>query len=89
MANSADPDQTPTDLDLYCLQRQGISWFSRTRVEFAHYKLSRIYSYNGTAPDMRVYPDNIFPISPRINMLYIKYIVCTQGCILGASESNF
>ena len=31
MANSADPDQ-PTDLDLHCLQRQGISGFSRTRV---------------------------------------------------------
>ena len=36
MANSADPDQLassePTDLDLHCLQRQGISGFSRTRV---------------------------------------------------------
>ena len=30
MANSADPE--PTDLDLHCLQRQGISGFSRTRV---------------------------------------------------------
>ena len=34
MANSADPDQLayqkPTDLDLHCLQRQGISGFSRT-----------------------------------------------------------
>ena len=38
MANSADPDQMaslqkPTDLDLHCLQRQGISEFSRTRVK--------------------------------------------------------
>ena len=32
MANSADSDQKPTDLDLHCLQRQGISRFSRTRV---------------------------------------------------------
>ena len=36
MANSADPDQlassAPTDLDLHCLQREGISRFSRTRV---------------------------------------------------------
>ena len=36
MANNADPDQLassePTDLDLHCLQRQGISGFSRTRV---------------------------------------------------------
>ena len=36
MANSVDPDQLawkPTDLDLYCLQMQGISRFSRTRVK--------------------------------------------------------
>ena len=37
MANSADPDQLvlqkPTDLDLHCLQRQGISGHSRTRVK--------------------------------------------------------
>ena len=33
MANSADPDQLATDLDLHCLQRQGIYWFSRTRVK--------------------------------------------------------
>ena len=33
MANSADPDQlASSDLDLYCLQRQGISGFSMTRV---------------------------------------------------------
>ena len=31
MANSADPVQKPTDLDLHCLQRQDISGFSRTR----------------------------------------------------------
>ena len=34
MANSADPDQLPTDLNLPCLQRQGISGVSRTRVNF-------------------------------------------------------
>ena len=41
MANSADPDQLakPTDLDLHCLQRQGISGFSRTRI----YKSSDVY----------------------------------------------
>ena len=34
MANSADPDQlASSDLDLHCLQRQGISRFSRTRVD--------------------------------------------------------
>ena len=38
MTNSADPDQLasqkPTDLDIHCLQRQGISGFSRTMVKF-------------------------------------------------------
>ena len=35
MANSADPAQlaSSTDLDLHCLQKQGISRFSRTRVK--------------------------------------------------------
>ena len=32
MANSADPDQLASS-DLHCLQRQGISGFSRTRVK--------------------------------------------------------
>ena len=31
--------QKPTDLDLHCLQRQGISWFSRTRVNALHKKI--------------------------------------------------
>ena len=44
MAKSADPDQLAsseanlkktTDLDLYCLQREDISGFSRTRVNQA------------------------------------------------------
>ena len=29
MANSADPDQKPTDLDLHCLLRQGMSYSAR------------------------------------------------------------
>ena len=37
MANSVHPDQLaskkPTDLDLHCLQRQGIAGFSRARVK--------------------------------------------------------
>ena len=37
MANNADSDQLASseaiDLDLHCLQRQGISGFSRTRVK--------------------------------------------------------
>ena len=41
MANSADPDQKPTDLDLHCLQRQDISGFSRTR-QMANAKAERL-----------------------------------------------
>ena len=33
MTNSADPEQLATELDLRCLQRQGISGFSKTRVK--------------------------------------------------------
>ena len=36
MTNNADPDQLamkkPADLDLHCLQKQGLSGFNRTRV---------------------------------------------------------
>ena len=37
MANSAEPDHwlLKTDLDLHCLLRQGLSRFSRTRVNIA------------------------------------------------------
>ena len=38
MTNSAEPDQKPTDLDLHCLQMQGISPFSRTRVNVYLFK---------------------------------------------------
>ena len=33
MANSADPDQLATNLDLHCLQRQDICGTSRTRIK--------------------------------------------------------
>ena len=36
--NSVDPDQMPSDLDLHCFQRQCLSWFSRTRVNFFKFK---------------------------------------------------
>ena len=36
MANSADPDQMPTDMDLHCLQMQGVSGLSRTGVNFTN-----------------------------------------------------
>ena len=39
MANSADPDQKPTDLDLHSLQRQGISGVSRTGVNTCSFSM--------------------------------------------------
>ena len=38
MTNSAHPEQLakPIDLDLHCLQKQGISGFSRTRVNTSY-----------------------------------------------------
>ena len=45
MANSADPDQVASnELDLHCLQRQGIFGFSRTRVKF---KCEVVFYYSG------------------------------------------
>ena len=55
MANSADPDQLvcqiqiswllkPTDLDLHCLRRQGISGFSRTRLNLISRVMNGIYT---------------------------------------------
>ena len=50
MANSVDPDRLaskkPTDLDLYCLQRQGISGFSRTRVKVFFFYYSEKIRYD-------------------------------------------
>ena len=48
MTNNADTDQfpslqKPTDLDLHCLQRQGISGFSRTRVRISTQDKGRFY----------------------------------------------
>ena len=46
MTNSADPiswlPQKPTDLDLHCLQWQGISGFSRTRIKGQYFRFSII-----------------------------------------------
>ena len=51
MANNTDPDQKPTDLDLHCLQRQGISGFSRTRVKgngYASYSQRKEFAISGS-----------------------------------------
>ena len=45
MTNSADPDQKPTDLNLHCLLRQGISYSAREglRVTVVSQELTKIY----------------------------------------------
>ena len=50
MANSADPDQLASS-DLHCLQKQGISGFSRTRVNTFLYMHENICcGYSSEAP---------------------------------------
>ena len=43
MVNSVDPDQL-ADLDLHCMQRQGISGLSRTRVNTFFYFSMKAYA---------------------------------------------
>ena len=59
MANSADldPDQKATDRDLHCLQKQGVSGFSRTRVKLfiqknKHFFLFLLRVYKGAYQDV-------------------------------------
>ena len=69
MANSADPD-----LDVHCLQRQGISEFSRTRVKDTQ------HCQNGLLPSEVVYPnkmeffllESIFKQNVRMDLVYSK-----------------
>ena len=75
MANSADPDQKPTDLDLHCLQRQGTSGFSRTRINSClnrNFQALRKHAYSNTlkilAPkneNFQIKNSDIFHISAR------------------------
>ena len=45
--------QKPTDLDLHCLQRQDISWFSRTRVNHDY------ILQNGNTPLLRAIEEGV------------------------------
>ena len=49
MTNSADPDQLASS-DLHCLQRQGISRFSRTRVKLLTKEKTEIFSHTHSVP---------------------------------------
>ena len=63
MANSADPDQlassVSTDLDLHCLQRQGKSSFSRSRV-FVCVEVLRPSQPSGVMSSMVSLPNHTF-----------------------------
>ena len=52
--------QRPTDLDLQCLQRQGISGFSRTRVKFCFFMQRSLKLLSGMAKS--VDPDQTAPL---------------------------
>ena len=54
MANSADPDELPTDLDLHCRQRQDISEFSRTRVKVSIHKTQQLQGGDIYALELKV-----------------------------------
>ena len=57
--------QKPTDLDLQCLQRQGISGFSRTRVKYDYstklipQKSSLLHSYVELLSGNKIYPKGL------------------------------
>ena len=70
--------QKSTDLDLHCLQRQGISGFSRTRVKsFLQKKGQDIpvtemsIMWSPTDPDKMGYQKNIFFISQQKHILWV------------------
>ena len=80
MANSADPDQKPTDLDLHCLQRQGISGFSRARVKLCNNKHQ--IPLRG-APNY-AYPRHMFPRGKTF-----IWIVLLSTAMVSAREDDF
>ena len=65
MKNSVDPDlQKPTDLDLHCLQRQGLSRFSRTRSNDKALLMKNAKLYfqayaDSEGPDQYVHPHSL------------------------------
>ena len=77
--------QKPTDLDLHCLQRQGISGFSRTRVK-VHYKLFSWYV------DMHVVFGIIVNLIPRLNLVIsvrLSVTLCIQPGMVRARILKF
>ena len=59
MANIAKPDQLASDVDLHCLQKQGISGFSRTRVNG-----NKIHSVDGNSVKLSLSPSERWSIFP-------------------------
>ena len=75
VANSADPDQLASNLDLYCLQSQGISGFSRTRV-----KALQTNSHNYARSFKTAASGTPHNISSQIHMLWVL-IRSTSACV--------
>ena len=59
MTNSADPDQKPTDLNLHCLLRQGMSCSARGGL--------RIRTYQNAASDQN------YPVTDDTTVFFLTY----------------
>ena len=86
MANSADPDQL-ADLDLHCLQRQGISGFSRTRVKGKNFLPLRAKFYPLRAASL-IKEDIIFYIRCSLNFHFFKYF-SLRICLLNMHKEHY
>ena len=62
MTNSADPDQlaSPTDLDLHCLLRQGMSCLAREGLK-AHVVQNKAYSIIHMYSDRQAWANSVDP----------------------------
>ena len=63
MTNSADPDQKPTDLDLHCLLRQGMSYSAREGLILS--MLGKIFSRSHFEIFFLFFPENRLRVQPR------------------------
>ena len=72
----------PTDLDLHCLQRQGISGFSRTRVKNVILQYPKILSVNKEGLDQTV----LFHLFILILFTYLFFAKGDIFCIMGSAS---
>ena len=89
MANSADPDQM-ADLDLHCLQRQGISGFSRTRFKCKTYnhQTKHVYSViTGIIGSKCVDPNQKQNVASGKGLYCLQYSSCFRVDCLQSSHN--